>query len=125
MWHGAYLAWLDEARVEALGSAGPPYHRLASQGVELPVVSLLLEYRKPLLLGDSVLEVRSRLLPRCGPRLRSLSQLLSPRGGLAAEAEVVLTAMIQGPEVRGQACSGDFHLSWSRLFPSSKPDHRP
>ncbi|WP_370455465.1 acyl-CoA thioesterase [Synechococcus sp. RSCCF101] len=96
MWHGAYLAWLEEARVGALEQAGLPYHRLVNQGVELPVVSLRLDYRQPLLLGDAV-EVRSHLRPRRGVRLHFVSRMLSPRGGVAAEAEVVLAPVAQTP----------------------------
>jgi len=49
--HGAYLAWLKEARVEALGSAGLTYRngsRTTARSSSLQ--SLRLEYRKPLLL---------------------------------------------------------------------------
>ena len=40
MWHGAYLSWLEEARVDALAQVGLPYKDLSAKGFELPVVSL-------------------------------------------------------------------------------------
>ena len=63
MWHGAYLAWLEEARVEALQQAGLAYAELSAAGLELPVVSLSIQYRQALLHGDRV-ELRSWVLPR-------------------------------------------------------------
>ncbi|MEY4431853.1 MAG: hypothetical protein RLZZ533_1789, partial [Cyanobacteriota bacterium] len=35
MWHGTYLAWLEEGRVEALDAAGLAYADLSAQGLEL------------------------------------------------------------------------------------------
>lgn len=33
MWHGAYVAWLEEARVEALCAAGLSYAVMADEGI--------------------------------------------------------------------------------------------
>ena len=54
MWHGIYVAWLEEARVEALAAAGLVYGDLTARGLELPVVSLTIDCRLPLLHGDVV-----------------------------------------------------------------------
>jgi hypothetical protein len=54
MWHGAYVAWLEEARVEALAKAGVAYSELSARGLELPVVSLAIDYRRALLHGDAI-----------------------------------------------------------------------
>ena len=54
MWHGAYVQWLEEARVEALQAAGLGYAAMTAMGVDMPVVSLQLEYRHPLRHGDEV-----------------------------------------------------------------------
>ena len=40
MWHGAYVAWLEEARVEALAAAGLSYSVMAGMRLEMPVVSM-------------------------------------------------------------------------------------
>jgi acyl-CoA thioester hydrolase len=89
MWHGAYLAWLEEARVEALAAVGLPYSALSARGLELPVVSLAIDYRQALLHGDAV-ALRSVLLPRNGVRLPWLSRFYGPNGAVAAEARVEL-----------------------------------
>jgi len=101
MWHGAYLAWLEEARVEALAAVGLPYSALSSRGLELPVVSLTIDYRQALLHGDAV-ELRSELLPRDGVRLPWVSRFWGPDGGVAAEArvELVLVDLSAGPARR-------------------------
>jgi acyl-CoA thioester hydrolase len=89
MWHGAYVAWLEEARVEALQAAGLDYADLSAAGLELPVVSLALQYRQALLHGDQV-ELRSWVLPRQGVKLPWISQFIRGDGELAAEAQVEL-----------------------------------
>jgi len=101
MWHGAYLAWLEEARVEALASAGLAYSALSARGLELPVVSLAIDYRQALLHGDQV-ELQSDVLPRQGVKLPWRSRFLGPDGLLAAEArvELVLVDLSGGPGQR-------------------------
>ncbi|MEB3296490.1 MAG: acyl-CoA thioesterase [Cyanobacteriota bacterium] len=89
MWHGAYLAWLEEARVEALAAVGLAYSDLSARGLELPVVSLAIEYRQALLHGDAV-ELQSEVLPRHGLKLPWLSRFMAPGGVVAAEARVEL-----------------------------------
>lgn len=89
MWHGAYIAWLEEARVEALAAAGLDYSALSARGFELPVVQLSLTYHQVLRHGDAVL-LRSWLLPRRGLKLCWCSQFLGPDGALAAAASVDL-----------------------------------
>jgi acyl-CoA thioester hydrolase len=89
MWHGSYLAWLEEARVEALQAAGLAYAELAAGGLELPVVNLQIQYRQALLHGDAV-ELRSWVLPRQGVKLPWLSRFIGANGALAAEARVEL-----------------------------------
>jgi len=89
MWHGAYLAWLEEARIEALASVGLAYSDLSARGLELPVVSLSIDYRQALLHGDAV-ELQSVVMPRQGVKLPWRSRFLGRDGVLAAEARVEL-----------------------------------
>ena len=89
MWHGTYLSWLEEARVEALAMAGMAYSDLSDLGLELPVVSLSIDYRRGLRHGEAV-ELRSWVLPRSGVRLPWLSRFIASDGVLAAEARVDL-----------------------------------
>jgi acyl-CoA thioester hydrolase len=95
MWHGAYLAWLEEARVEALAAVGLVYSDLSARGLELPVVSLSIDYRQALLHGDAV-ELRSAVLPRRGVKLPWLSRFHGPTGVVAAEARVELVLVDRG-----------------------------
>ena len=98
MWHGAYLAWLEEARVEALAEAGLAYSTLSERGLALPVVGLQLEFRQALLHGEWV-ELRSQVLAVQGLKLPWCSQFVSPDGAVAAEAcvELVLVDLSGGP----------------------------
>lgn len=102
LWHGAYLGFLEEARVEALASVGLEYRALAERGLELPVVSLTIEYRQALLHGEALL-LRSVALPQRGLRWPWCSSFLAADGQLAAEArvELVLVARSDGqPRLR-------------------------
>lgn len=101
MWHGAYLAWLEEARVEALDRAGLAYSALSARGLELPVVSLAIDYHQALLHGDRV-RLESHVLPRRGLRLPWRSRFVSATGAVAATAQVELVLLDRsaGPEQR-------------------------
>ncbi|MEM9009096.1 MAG: thioesterase family protein [Cyanobacteria bacterium P01_F01_bin.86] len=68
VWHGTYVAWMEEARVEYLRSHGINFADWVKGGVDLPVVDLSLRYRQSLMLGmDAV--VKAWAEPRRGVRL--------------------------------------------------------
>ena len=98
MWHGAYVAWLEEARVEALALAGLDYAVMARAGLEMPVVSLQVHYRRALRHGDVVM-LESRCLPRNGVRWPWRCQLRIGQQ-LMAEAEVDLVLLAEGRLLR-------------------------
>ena len=87
MWHGAYLAWLEEARVEALAEVG-----------------LSIQYLQPLRHGDLV-DVVSEVLPRRGLKLTWSSRFLSGQE-LAAEARVDLVLVECHAQVMATAEGG-------------------
>ena len=124
MWHGAYLAWLEEARVEALQQVGLAYCDLSAQGLELPVVSLAIDYRQALLHGDQV-ELLSRVERRAGLRLPWRSQFIAPDGAVAAEArvELVLVALSPGGAQRRliRQPPADLASAIERLHAGPKP----
>jgi acyl-CoA thioester hydrolase len=60
VWHGSYVAWLEEARIAALSAAGIEFTNLVEMGCDLPVIDLSLSYRKFVKMGDRV-RVRTRL----------------------------------------------------------------
>ena len=89
MWHGAYLAWLEEARVEALAKVGLPYSELAAKGYEMPLVSIKVNYLKSLLHGEEV-ELESWVLPAQGVRRPWITRFFKKSRDIAAEAYVDL-----------------------------------
>ena len=88
MWHGAYLNWLEEARIEALSQVGLTYKDLSAQGFEMPVVSLEINYTRSLFHGELVL-LESRSLPRKLARWPRRTKFFR-EGELVAEARVDL-----------------------------------
>ena len=91
MWHGAYVGWLEEARVEALAATGLPYERMTAAGLEMPVVNLQIRYREALRLGDAVV-LSSQSEPQKGVRWPWRTRFLR-RGVCIAEAQVDLVLL--------------------------------
>ncbi|WP_293353596.1 MULTISPECIES: thioesterase family protein [unclassified Microcoleus] len=77
VWHGTYLTWMEEARVESLRSLGIEYAEWVAQGVELPVVELSLRYHRSVQMGQSV-AVRTRMAASEGVRLLWDYEIRSP-----------------------------------------------
>jgi acyl-CoA thioester hydrolase len=67
VWHGTYVAWMEEARVNYLSTCGLTFADWVKAGVDLPVVDLALKYRRSLTLGDTAL-VKARLAATKGVR---------------------------------------------------------
>ena len=40
MWHGSYIDFLEEGRIDALDKVGHPYSDLSSKGFEISVISI-------------------------------------------------------------------------------------
>ena len=89
MWHGAYVSWIEEIRVETLNSVGLNYFELSSSGYEFPVVSLNIDYKKPLLHGDEVI-VETIDISRKGARIIWKSNFLKAGKFISAESSVEL-----------------------------------
>lgn len=109
MWHGAYLAWLEEGRVEALAAVGLAYGDLSGRGLELPVVAMTIQYLQPLRHGDLV-DVVSEVLPRRGLKLTWQSRFLTASVGLAAEARVDLVLVDRHAQARAAEGGPVFRL---------------
>ena len=62
VWHGTYLTWMEEARVECLRTVGMSFEELVSAGVDLPVAEMNLRYHRSVRMCDDVL-VMTRLVP--------------------------------------------------------------
>ena len=87
MWHGAYVGWLEEARVETLSAVGIDYDKLSEEGISIPVVCLKLDYHQALRHGD-VVTLKSRLLPAVGVRLPWSCRIVDDENRCLAEAQV-------------------------------------
>lgn len=60
-WHGAYLIWMEEARVKCLSSIGINFADFVASGVDMPVVEIKsLKYLYPLRLGEKAI-VKTRV----------------------------------------------------------------
>ncbi|MBD0336726.1 MAG: acyl-CoA thioesterase [Cyanobacteria bacterium Co-bin13] len=68
VWHGTYVAWMEEARVEYLRSHHVNFADWVAAGIDLPVVDLSLRYRQSLQLGEVGL-VRAKVEPIKGIRI--------------------------------------------------------
>ncbi|NJN21033.1 MAG: acyl-CoA thioesterase [Leptolyngbya sp. RL_3_1] len=68
VWHGTYIAWMEEARVACLRSHHICFADWVAAGVDLPVVDLSLRYRQSLTLGMTA-TIKAWLEPRQGVRL--------------------------------------------------------
>jgi len=93
VWHGAYVQWLEEARIEYLRSLGLDYSELVALGCDLPVVELSLRYHHPLRLGNSAI-LRTQMKEMSGVRMHWNYQMQSlDRETKYLSAEVTLVAV--------------------------------
>ncbi|NEO30312.1 MAG: acyl-CoA thioesterase [Symploca sp. SIO3C6] len=79
VWHGTYIAWMEEARVEYLRSIGINYANLVALGFDLPVVELSLRYHTPLRMGEAAI-VKTRTNNMQGVRINWDYQIQSLDG---------------------------------------------
>lgn len=93
VWHGTYLTWMEEARVECLRSFGVDYADLVALGCDLPVVELSIRYHKSLQLGNMAL-VKTRMLEVTGVRINWDYKIVSlDDQELCVTAQVSLVAL--------------------------------
>ena len=93
VWHGSYLTWMEEARVECLRSIGVEFADLVAMGCDLPVVELSIRYHQPLRMGMTAI-VKARMAAMEGVRINWDYQIQSTDGAnLFATARVTLVAV--------------------------------
>ncbi|MEB3337544.1 MAG: thioesterase family protein [Leptolyngbyaceae bacterium] len=93
VWHGSYVAWMEEARVECLRSLGLDYVDLVAMGCDLPVVDLSIRYHRPIRMGMSAI-VRTRMTDVEGVRIHWDYQIQAPdEQELYVSARVTLVAV--------------------------------
>ncbi|HAA26484.1 MAG TPA: acyl-CoA thioesterase [Cyanobacteria bacterium UBA8553] len=77
VWHGTYVAWMEEARVECLRSIGIDFADLVALGCDLPVVEMSLRYHRQIRMG-MVAVVKTRMADMEGVRINWDYQIQSP-----------------------------------------------
>jgi len=82
MHHAAYVTFLEEARVEYLRALGRPYGELRAEGLDLTVLEVVLQYRRPARFDDLV-DVRARVSAVGGATLQ-IDYLLTVDGEVCA-----------------------------------------
>ena len=75
LWHGYYLNWLEEARLDALSKVGIKYIDLIKDGFEMPVVSIDIRYKLPIFHGEEIL-IESEFLSNKSPRIKIKSNFI-------------------------------------------------
>jgi acyl-CoA thioester hydrolase len=53
VWHGAYVTWMEQARIESMKSIGIDFASLVEMGCDLPVVEMSLRYHRALQMGET------------------------------------------------------------------------
>jgi len=93
VWHGTYLTWMEEARVECLRSIGIEFADLVALGCDLPVVELSIRYHRSVQLGMAVV-VKARMIDVTGVRINWDYAIVSTDGQqLFVTAKVTLVAL--------------------------------
>lgn len=93
VWHGTYIAWMEEARMECLRSIGVSFADLVAIGCELPVVELSIRYHRPVQMGMAAI-VKTRMMQSEGVRMNWNYQIQSPDAQeLYVTAQVTLVAI--------------------------------
>ena len=92
MWHGSYLNFLEEGRIEALNQVGTSYSELSKQGFEIPVVSINIQYKISFLHGERCF-LKSKFQRKNKLRLNCKTIFLKSNGDLGAEANIQLVVI--------------------------------
>ena len=92
MWHGSYLNFLEEGRIDALDKVGLSYSKLSRNGFEIPVISIQIKYRKSFIHGEKVL-LTSQFKLENKIRLICKTVFLKSNGDIGAEAAIQLVVV--------------------------------
>ena len=92
MWHGSYLDFLEEGRIDALNQVGCSYSELSKKGFEIPVISIQIKYKISFIHGEKVL-LNSQFKLENKIRLTCKTLLLKSSGDVGAEAIIGLVVV--------------------------------
>lgn len=87
VWHGTYLNWLEESRIDSISKAGIKYIELLNRGFEMPVYKIEIKYLMPIMIGDEII-VKSSFIINKGPKIKVNSNFTSLRNKIHAEASI-------------------------------------
>ena len=87
LWHGHYLNWLEEARLDALSKAGIDYIDLIKRGYEMPVVSIEIKYKMPIFHGEEII-IESEFFINEKPRINIRSNFLGNNNKIKTSSSV-------------------------------------
>ena len=92
MWHGSYLNFLEEGRIDALNKVGTSYSELSRKGFEIPVISLEINYKKSFSHGEKIILMSNfNLVNKI--RLNCKTLFLKSNGDIGAEAIIGLVVV--------------------------------
>ena len=89
LWHGYYLNWLEEARIDALSKVGIKYIDLIKDGYEMPVVSIVIKYKSPILHGEEIL-IESEFVINESPRIKINSNFIGRNNTITTSSSIDL-----------------------------------
>ena len=89
MWHGSYLNFLEEGRIDALNKVGMSYSELSKQGFEIPVINIEIKYKLSFFHGETFL-LMSRFKLENKIRLNCKTLFYKSNGDIGAEAKIGL-----------------------------------
>ena len=89
LWHGYYLNWLEEARIDALFKVGIKYIDLIKYGYEMPVVSIEIKYKSPILHGEEIL-IECEFVITESPRIKINSNFIGRNNIITTSSSIDL-----------------------------------
>lgn len=122
VWHGHYLSYLEDARMDFGRAYGISYNDMRAAGVAAPIVSLACDYLLPARFDDS-LQIVTRLCRRETPKLEFHFEI-------SRESDGVLLLVAQTTQALTDAADGsllltmppflrDFYARWDGSMRSS------
>jgi acyl-CoA thioester hydrolase len=89
VYYGNYALYLEVARTELIRSTGLSYKEMEERGIQLPVVNLNVNYRKPACYDD-LITIQTKIVGKIGRKVCFSSELFNEQGDLLVKAEVEL-----------------------------------
>ncbi len=92
MWHGSYLNFLEEGRIDALKKVGMSYSEISKKGFEIPVTSIEMKYKTSFTHGETF-QLMSQFKLENKIRLNCKTFFLKLNGDIGAEAQIGLVVV--------------------------------